>query len=266
MSLAQHEGPYGHLIGDQEVFDGKVQERQNPANSQETVATSYQGTPDTARRAMDAAQEVFGRLSENTTRRDRAEAVFRAAAILDTPEWRDRLAQVMVAEIGKSAAGAKGEVEKTVRTLRHMAGLGTHTPDRVIHGDQRGVHMYEMSVPVGPAGAVTAFNFPAFLQALKTAPAFIAGCPVVVKPSPAAPMTSHLAAELFRRAIMETPALSKAGIGPEAIGLVRGGPEVVRALTEDTRLQALSFTGSTEVGTELYRLAAMRTPPLDPKI
>lgn len=255
---------FGHQIGDKEIYEGEIAERQNPADEREVVSKYHVGTKSTMNRAVESAGKAFPAWSQ-TTRRDRAEAIAHAATLLDTPEWTEKLASAMVDEIGKTMAGARAEVGKTVRILRHMAGLGTHTPDDVIHADQKGVHMYTSTKPVGIAGIVTPFNFPAAVPAWKIAPALIAGCTVVLKPSPAAPRTSALLVDLFREGINRVTALKEGGIGPGVLNMVHGGVDTVEALVQHSDVKAVSATTSTEAGKNILRMAMNREPPLDPR-
>lgn len=252
--MSESPSTFGHIIKGQEVLIGEVNERRNPANHDEVVAKYHDGTPEILQQAVASAREAFESWSQ-IPRSDRGRIIGRAAAILATPEWKEQFATAMIDEIGKTTAGARGEVLKTQKILAHMAGLGTHTPDQVIHPDQPGVDMHTKTKPVGVAALITPFNFPAAVPAWKIVPALIAGCTVVVKPSPAAPMTSALLMELFK----------EAGVPDGVINLVRGGPQIARLLVEHPDVKSLSFTGSTEAGKNLYRLAANREPPLDPR-
>jgi aldehyde dehydrogenase (NAD+) len=156
----------------------------------------------------------------------------------------------MIDEIGKTTGGAVGEVLKTVKILEFMGGLGTHTRDDVIYADQPGVHMYTRKRPVGVAAVVGPFNFPGAVPYWKTAPALVAGCTVVFKPSPAAPRTSQLIMDLYR----------EAGVPAGVINLVHGGPDIVRRLVEHPDVQAVSFTGSTLAGNRVADWAHNRKP------
>lgn len=251
---------FGHIIDGKEVFEGEVKERRNPADRREVVAQYHDGTPDIMRQAITSAQAVFPAWAR-VPRPVRSEVIFQAAALIQTPDWSDRIANAMVSDVGKTIVGAKNEVAKTFRTLRHMEGFGTHGMDSVAHAQSPQVHMPVVTRPVGVAGAVGAFNFPSFLAALKIAPALVAGCPVVFKPSPAAPQTSALFVELMHAAIEKVEAAKQ--IGPGLVNLVQGGEDVVRTLAEDPRIQAFTFTGSTPVGTKIRRWLVERDTSFD---
>lgn len=260
---------FGHVINGEKVYEGDVLERRNPADFREVAALYHVASPATVEAAIASARDAFESWS-GLPRPIRGEVVFRAAALLDTPEWRERFVKAMLAETGKSNTDAVGETQKTFQILFHMAGLGTHTPDRRVHPYQPGVNMYTMTEPVGVVAAVGPSNFPVAVPAWKIAPALTAGCTVVFKPSPAAPITAALLVELFNTAIAQTmqsyPALKNSGIGPGILNMVHGGPTVVHQIADDPRIEAFTFTGATEVGRELLLRVMSRKPrPIDPR-
>ncbi|MEK7528250.1 MAG: aldehyde dehydrogenase family protein [Patescibacteria group bacterium] len=266
--MAETMHTHGHIIDDVEILDGDVLERRNPANNDEVVALSHDGTPAIMDAAVESSQKAFERWSE-TTPSLRGEVLFHAAVLLNTPAWRTRFVEAMVQEIGKTAGGANGEVTKTVNILRYMSGLPTHTRDDVYNGDQPNVLMYGRSEPVGPAAIITPFNFPLAVTVWKAAAALAAGCTVVIKPSPHAPMTSALIMELFREAMLRVPALKDTSTGklaiPGVINMVHGGPDIVSALVRNQLIQAVSMTGSTQAGEAILKMAMLdRDPMLDP--
>jgi acyl-CoA reductase-like NAD-dependent aldehyde dehydrogenase len=104
--------------------------------------------------------------------------------------------------------------------------------------------------PVGVVVGITGFNYPLLLAAHKIAPAIAAGCPVICKPAPQAPLAVLRLAALCRAALRE------AG-GPVAgVQVVTGDAAVGSALVTDRRVGAVSFTGSAAVGHQIARDAA----------
>jgi aldehyde dehydrogenase (NAD+) len=96
---------------------------------------------------------------------------------------------------------------------------------------------------------ITPWNFPTAIPAWKIAPALIAGNTVVIKPASLAPLSSLRLIE----------ALHEAGIPPGVINYVTGsGGLVGDALTSNAEIKAVSFTGSTSVGSELYKKVSDR--------
>src|SRR3989338_7182715 len=211
--------PIGHHVDGQDICEGDVIDHHDPADYDRVVARSHDGTPAIMDQSVNAAQEAFERWAYVTPSL-RGKVLLNAANLLNTPAWREKFVKAMVAEIGKTAGGADGEVSKTVNILQYMGGLPTHTRGDVISGDQPNVHMYTTSEPVGVAGLVTPFNFPLAVTVWKLAAALAAGCTTVIKPSPFAPMTSALIVELFQEAINMVPALKGANIGQGVINVV----------------------------------------------
>jgi aldehyde dehydrogenase (NAD+) len=102
--------------------------------------------------------------------------------------------------------------------------------------------------PVGVVAAITPWNFPLNLPSRKLGPALAAGNGVVFKPSELTPLT----AEALVRALLD------AGLPAGAIALVHGGGEAGAALVADSRIDAVTFTGSTAVGTAIHRASTPR--------
>jgi betaine-aldehyde dehydrogenase len=92
--------------------------------------------------------------------------------------------------------------------------------------------------PVGVVGAITAWNVPQILIVAKLVPALLAGCTVVAKPAPEAPLDGLVLAEMIHAA----------GFPPGVVSIVPGGAEVGDALVSHPGVDKISFTGSTAVG------------------
>ena len=101
--------------------------------------------------------------------------------------------------------------------------------------------------PIGVVGAISPFNFPFNLVAHKIAPALAAGCPVVLKPASATPLSALLLAELELEAACR-PAGSTCSSGRRR--------EIGDVLVEDERVKLITFTGSGRVGWGLQRAGA----------
>lgn len=103
-------------------------------------------------------------------------------------------------------------------------------------------------VPVGPVYAVTPWNFPLAMVTRKLAPALAAGCPVILKPASQTPLTALILAQLWRQV---------GGLaGTLQVLPSRNARAVSQVCLDDPRIRKLTFTGSTEVGIELYQQAA----------
>ncbi|MEO6017561.1 MAG: aldehyde dehydrogenase family protein [Polaromonas sp.] len=101
--------------------------------------------------------------------------------------------------------------------------------------------------PIGVVGCITPWNFPLSQITLKIAPAMVAGCTVVLKPSEIAPVNAMILAEIIH----------EAGLPPGVFNLVNGtGPEVGEVLATHPEVDMVSFTGSTRAGKRVGELAS----------
>ncbi|HYI19732.1 MAG TPA: aldehyde dehydrogenase family protein [Solirubrobacteraceae bacterium] len=171
-------------------------------------------------------------------RTDRGAVLRRFADVVEAEA--DRLADLLVREVGKRRADAEGEVAWTALSARWYA---EHPPAEEIAGGARVLRR-----PVGVLAAVTPWNVPLITPAWKWLPALVAGNAVVWKPSERATAVAVAAAEL----------LHAAGVPGDVLALVPGGHGTASALAGDERVGALHFTGSEEGGRALAALAAPR--------
>ncbi len=216
---------------------------------------------------------VVGHFAKGTRQDVRdAIAVARAAqpAWAATP-WHERLAIIrraaelisqrqmayaghMAIEVGKSRLEALGEVEEAADLLRYYSDVlerndgYDHPMDNL--GDAA-VHTRSILRPLGVFAVISPFNFPMALSAGPTAAALIAGNTVVFKPSTAAPMSAVNLVQAYR----------DAGLPDGALNLVMGPGETVgQELQENQGINGIVFTGSYDVGFELFRNFSTRFP------
>src|SRR3712207_3190164 len=101
--------------------------------------------------------------------------------------------------------------------------------------------------PIGVVGAITPWNYPLHQVAAKVAPAMVAGCTVVLKPSEVTPLTAFLLAEVFE----------EVGVPAGVLNVVTGyGAEVGEAIAAHPRIDMISFTGSTRAGRRVSEVAS----------
>ncbi|MEP7290781.1 MAG: aldehyde dehydrogenase family protein [Chloroflexota bacterium] len=184
------------------------------------------------------------------TAQKRAEILTKAAAIIEREA--SSIAKTMAQESGKPIKYARGEVSRAVETFTFAADAA-----RSLHGETipmdaakggAGKIGYYIRVPVGVIAAITPFNFPLNLVAHKVAPAVAAGCPIVLKPNPATPLTALHLADILR----------EAGLPEGAFEVVVGGGDVGNWLVTDPRIAMISFTGSVPVAREISKVAGLR--------
>ncbi len=111
-------------------------------------------------------------------------------------------------------------------------------------------------LPIGPAAVLAPWNAPTAIAAKKTAYAWAAGCPVIVKPSPWSPSGTTLLVKVLEEAA------ATAGLSYAAIQLVLGGVEAGQALAGARQVRALSFTGSRAGGRAVAAATAANVPSI----
>jgi glyceraldehyde-3-phosphate dehydrogenase (NADP+) len=189
-----------------------------------------------------------------TTRRfsrfDRSAMLARIAAAIGAAA--EEIARTIALEAGKPIAFARQEVGRAVTTFTLAAEeakrLAGEPAPVDIEERTRGYDALVARVPVGPVLAITPFNFPLNLVAHKVAPALAAGCPVVLKPAPQAPLTAHRLGEI----------VAAAGAPAGALSVVYCPVTLAEALVADERLRMLTFTGSARVGWALKARAGRK--------
>jgi len=162
----------------------------------------------------------------------------------------DDLARIMTAEQGKPLAEAKGEVGYGASFIEWFAEEGRRIYGETVPSTDPSKRFLVLKQPVGVCAAITPWNFPIAMITRKVAPALAAGCPVVIKPAEATPLSALAVAELAQRAGMPTGVLNV--ITADADRSI----EVGQALCASDVVRHLSFTGSTEVGRILMKQCA----------
>jgi aldehyde dehydrogenase (NAD+) len=114
---------------------------------------------------------------------------------------------------------------------------------KVIVGERAGLVAQQ---PIGVVGAIVAWNAPVLLSAWKVAPALAAGCTIVIKPPPEAPLSNFVLAE----------ALQAAGVPDGVVSVVPGGRELGEYLVQHPDVDKIAFTGSTGAGMRIMAACA----------
>ena len=233
------------LIGGEWVAsEGGAFDVTNPASG-EVVGTVPNATVDDVRRAIDAAAEAFPAWRA-TSALERGRILRRAAAaIIDEA---DEIAGIMTDEQGKPLAEAKGEVAYAASFLEWFAGEAERVYGMTIPPVNTSSRVLVLRQPVGVTAAITPWNFPAAMMTRKLGPALAAGCPMIVKPASATPLTAIAIVRLMH----------EAGVPAGVVNLItsRRTGEVADTIFHDPRVRKISFTGSTEVGKDLIRASA----------
>lgn len=211
-----------------------------------------------------ATQEILGRVPFAT--REEVEAAINAAQEAFT-SWRQtpiqarmrimlklqeliranakNIAQVLTAEQGKTLADAEGDIQRGLEVVEHACSIGTLQMGEYTEGVARGVDTYTLRQPLGVCAGITPFNFPAMIPLWMFPMAIVCGNTFVLKPSEQDPLSTMMLVELALQA----------GVPAGVLNVVHGGKEVVDLLCTHSQIKAISFVGSTAVGTHVYHLA-----------
>lgn len=159
----------------------------------------------------------------------------------------DQLAELITRENGKPLAQAKGEVAMAIDHLLWFAEEGRRAYGRVVPPQVTDKRHIIIRQPIGVVGAIAPWNFPLVLALRKVAPALAAGCPVLLKPASATPLSAIILAEC----------VAAAGLPQGVFQVVVGkASEIADEMLENPICRKVSFTGSTDVGRSLIAGAA----------
>ena len=185
---------------------------------------------------------------------DRSAKLEALAALIAKHE--EEIVQLMVQEAGKPVGAARIEVARSITTVRTATAEavrfgGEMTP--MDFGGGAGKTAFTKRFPIGVIAAITPFNFPLNLVLHKVAPAMAVGCPVVLKPSPQAPLCSLVLGKF----------MEEIGWPKGAFSVLMCGVPVAEKLVKDERVAMLSFTGSDKVGWHLKNICGKKKLALE---
>jgi acyl-CoA reductase-like NAD-dependent aldehyde dehydrogenase len=240
------------LIAGEWVETGDWIEVRSPYSGDVVGRVAKAGQEET-RRAIDAAEAA---MREPLPAHRRAEILVKVAGYLGRRH--DEVAQTICAEAGKPMKAARVEASRAMSTYTMAAVEARKLAGDVVPMDAsqagEGKLAFTLRVPIGVVGAISPFNFPLNLVAHKIAPALAAGCAVVLKPASQTPLSALLLAEL------ET----EAGLPPGWLNVLVGpSAEIGDVLVDDSRVAALTFTGSGAVGWKLKERAPRKHVALE---
>lgn len=227
-----------------ESSSSRASERRNPANFDEVVGFAPLSTREEAREAIAAARAAFAAWRD-TPAPVRGRVVAKAALRME--QQKDELARLMTREQGKTLKDALGEVQKSINILDFMAGEGRRIAGETLPSELPKNFAYTLKQPLGVVAAIAPWNFPVSIPVWKIAPALIAGNTVVFKPATITSFTGAKVVQIFEQA----------GVPAGVLNMIVGsGSEIGGELIQHPDVRAVSFTGSNEVGCELYAQGA----------
>lgn len=214
----------------------------NPA-TQEVVARVPFCTADEVERAISSAKEAFTEWRKVPLGK-RMRIMLKLQALIrdNTAE----LAALITEEHGKTLPDAEGEVGRGLEVVEHACSITSLQLGELAENAANEVDVYTMHQPLGVGAGITAFNFPIMLPCFMFPLAIATGNTFVLKPSEQDPSSTMRLVELAH----------EAGIPAGVLNVVHGGPDVANQIADHQDIKALSFIGSTHVGSLLYNRAA----------
>jgi len=194
--------------------------------------------------AVEAAREAFPAWAA-------APAEQRSAILLRIADLIERsLEQFAMAECidnGKPLTRCRTvDIPRAIKNFRFFATAILHARSD-LHATDREALNYTLRQPRGVCGLISPWNLPLYLLTWKVAPALATGNTAVAKPSEITPMTAHLLAQVC----------VEAGLPAGVLNIVHGeGPTAGAALVAHPQVSTISFTGGTQTGAEVARVAA----------
>ncbi|MEW6047749.1 MAG: NAD-dependent succinate-semialdehyde dehydrogenase [Bacillota bacterium] len=213
-------------------------------STEEAVARACLAGEQDVDRAVEAASLAFAEWSK--TAPSARSQVLRKAATLARQRL-EEIARWLTLEQGKPISEARGEIKASIDALEYYSEEARRIYGEVIPNDNPARRSLVIRQPVGPVAAIGPWNYPVLLLSWKVAPALAAGCTVVVKP----PSVTPVAVTHFLRCLAE------AGLPDGALNIVIGPGSTVGAhLVRHPLIRKIGFTGETETGKAIMRMAA----------
>ena len=214
----------------------------NPA-TQEVVARVPFCTAEEVDRAVASAKEAF-KSWRKVPLAKRQRIMLKLQALIR--EHTEEIAALITEEHGKTLPDAVGEVGRGLEVVEHACSINSLQLGELAENVATEVDVYTLNQPLGVGAGITAFNFPIMLPCFMFPLAIATGNTFVLKPSEQDPTSTMRLVELAH----------EAGIPAGVLNVVHGGPDVANQIADHPDIKALSFIGSSHVGSLLYNRAA----------
>lgn len=244
--MAQHHETSNYIDGKWVPPEsGRTRPNVNPADVSDVIGDfAESGGPDVDN-AVDAASAALpGWKALGPIRR--AEFLRTAERLIE--ERAEDFARAVSREQGKLLPEARGEVKRALAIIDFTAGEARRLNGVTTPAEEPRTLSYTFRVPLGVVGLVTPWNFPLAIPMWKVAPALLAGCTAVLKPSPFTPLSAALLVQAF----------ADAGVPPGVLNLVQGDIAAGERLVDNPGVAGISFTGSLPVGLAIQKAGAGR--------
>ncbi|HET9234547.1 MAG TPA: aldehyde dehydrogenase family protein [Candidatus Eisenbacteria bacterium] len=233
-----------------DAVSGRTFETVNPA-TEEVLTRVAEAGPDDVRKAVKAARKAYEETWSKTLPAERARVLHRVGDLILA--HREELAELETVDQGKVIfESTKVDVPMAADAFQYYAGWTTKISGQTMNV-MPDVFNYTVPEPYGVVGQIIPWNFPLLMAAWKLAPALAAGNTVVLKPAEQTPLSALRLGEL----------MAEAGLPAGVVNIVPGyGPIAGAAVVGHTDVDRVAFTGSTEVGRQIMRIAAEIPKPV----
>jgi aldehyde dehydrogenase (NAD+) len=237
---------YHNFIGGEwlQAASGKTILNLNPADHSDVVGAFPSSHTEDVALAVAAAKKAYAtwRLVPAPKR---AEVLLRAGNIL--AQNKEKFARDMTREMGKVLAETRGDVQEAIDEAYYVAGEGRRLFGQTTPSELPDKFAMSVRMPIGVVGLITPWNFPMAIPSWKLFPALVAGNTCVIKPATDTPLSTYNLVQ----------SLAEAGLPPGVVNIVCGtGSGPGAALVEHPDVRAISFTGSSAVGSLVAQRAA----------
>jgi len=225
-----------------EAASGKTFPILSPANEEQIGEAALAGPADVDRAVRAAADALDG--WSRLTQPERARIIYALGAVIR--EAADELIELEVREHGTPVKVARGFIAGAAEQVEFFASISRGLTGRVLDALPQAT-VYLQRVPIGVCAVITPWNVPLLMMAAMVTPALVTGNTVVLKP---ASVNSLLGVKF-------TEAVQQLGLPPGVMNLVTGpGESVGQALADHPEVDMIRFTGSSETGEEIMRVAS----------
>ncbi|MFS2204005.1 aldehyde dehydrogenase family protein [Variovorax sp. Varisp36] len=222
----------------------------NPSDTRDVIGAYARASRFQATEAISAAHAAAPQWAESTPQQ-RAEVLDKVGS--EILARHSELADLLAREEGKTLADARGEVLRAAQIFKFFAGEALRIHGGLAGSVRAGISVEVAREPVGVVSIITPWNFPIAIPAWKIAPALAHGNAVVFKPADLVPASAWALAEI----------LSRTDLPAGCFNLVMGrGREIGDVLLEDSRISAVTFTGSEVTGRRIAAACVSRKGPM----
>ena len=237
MDLIKH-----YINGANEEGGNRKGDVYNPAIG-EVVSKVSLGDLDTVNKAIQCSMNVLEKW-KYTTPAKRASIMFNYKKLLEDNS--EKIAEMVSREHGKTIEDAKGSLKRGIEVVEYACGIPNLLKGEYSNQTGSGIDTYSMKQELGICAGITPFNFPVMIPLWMFPLATACGNAFILKPSERDPSSSIELVRLFE----------EAGAPKGLVNVVNGDKEVVDSLIEHKDIRAISFVGSSKVGSYIYQKSA----------